>query len=290
MALNTTGKLELRGDGTEGTGIGNEVYGNVTGSNISLAQVSISAAFSAPHSMAEFYGYSSNNPATSVYLRDNYGQTTNPNQSPCGGTSITWTCNVVDDDTTNANYKWYRNGSLVQNGSSNTYATSASSTTYAIYCKYTDQGGLSVDSNTFNQTWQGSQAATYRANYPSYSTSNGHSSANCGAFPGGHWSNSYGAWSYYNNGPSSIPGGQIHAGVSTGGFSPGPSCTGATSTHAGSAGPGGTAFGSTLGGWFNPASTHVSQRATINMGIGGGGCSYVQTSSTGVSSLNVFQD
>lgn len=289
MAVNTTGKLELRGDGTAGEGIGLEVYGNVTGSNISLAQVSITAEFTAPHSMGEFYGYTSNSPATSVYLRDNYGQTTNPNQSPCGGHTITWTCHVVDDDTTNANYKWYRNGTLVQNGSSNTYATSASSTTYAIYCKYTDQGGLSVDSNTFNQTWQGSQISTYRAGYPASSPNHGHSSANCGAFPGGHWGNAPG-WDYYNSGPAAIPSGQVHASTGISGFSPGPSCNGQTSNYAGSANPGSRANAPGLGGWFNPTSTHVSQRASMNLGIGGGGCSYVKTANQGVTQIGLNQD
>lgn len=57
MAVPSSGQLKLRGNG-DGTGIGEEVFGNVTGSNISLHAMSIDAGFTTPDPMGEFYGYS----------------------------------------------------------------------------------------------------------------------------------------------------------------------------------------------------------------------------------------
>lgn len=57
MAIPSSGQLKLRGNG-DGTGIGEEVFGNVTGSNISLHAMSIDAGFTTPDPMGEFYGYS----------------------------------------------------------------------------------------------------------------------------------------------------------------------------------------------------------------------------------------
>ena len=279
MPVPSSGQLKLRGNG-DGTGIAEEVDGSVTGTNVSLAQVSITAEFSAPHGMGEFYGYTSNAAATSVYIRDNYGQPYTSTQSPCGGTTITFTCNVVDDDKTGANYKFYRNGSLVQNGSSASYATSASSTTYNIYCKYTDAGGISVDSSTWSQGWGGSQLATYRGNYGVSNFDNSHSSANCGAFPGAYF-NGMPSWSYQNLTGGSIPSGVVHASQGYSGITPSPIVLGATTVYAGSTSPGQSRTAPSGGNWTNPTSTHVSQRARLNMGIGGGGCSYIRTATSG---------
>lgn len=52
MAVPNSGELELRND------IGNEVYGNVTGSDISLHDMSEYAGFSTPDAMSDFYGWS----------------------------------------------------------------------------------------------------------------------------------------------------------------------------------------------------------------------------------------
>jgi len=283
MPVPSSGALKLRGNG-DGTGIAEEVDGSVTGTNVSLAQVSITAEFSAPHGMGEFYGYTSNAPASSVYLRDNYGQTTNPNQSPCGGHTITWTCNVNDDDKTGANYKFYRNGSLVQNGTSTTYATSGTSTTYAIYCKYTDAGGISVDSSTWNQSWGGSQISTYRRNYGFQN--NYWSSLHHGG-PFGSFGSGGATFGAYNYGPATIPSGQIHASISFSGISPYPNIQYPAQRYLTAISPGQTRPGDAGVGVY-PSTTYVAHGAREHQSIGGGGCSYVATASTGQTTIGAW--
>ena len=51
MAIPNSGPLGLRAT------IGNEFYGNATGSDISIHEMSVAEGFSTPDSFAEFYGY-----------------------------------------------------------------------------------------------------------------------------------------------------------------------------------------------------------------------------------------
>ena len=52
MAVPSSGELKLRNN------IGQEVYSNITGSNISLSAMSDFAGFSSPDAMSDFYGWS----------------------------------------------------------------------------------------------------------------------------------------------------------------------------------------------------------------------------------------
>lgn len=65
MALPTTGSLSLKAAAGTTRSIANEVDGNLTG-NKSLSSLSVSAGKSAPHSMLEFYGYTSVSNSLSV--------------------------------------------------------------------------------------------------------------------------------------------------------------------------------------------------------------------------------
>lgn len=60
MAVESTGRLKLRGDDADGkTDINEEVNGNVTDTDVSLTTLSTTVGKTAPHSMSEFYGYAS---------------------------------------------------------------------------------------------------------------------------------------------------------------------------------------------------------------------------------------
>ncbi len=58
MSIPNSGQLKLRGNG-DGTGVNEEVSGNVTDTNVSLHQLAIDAGFSTPDAMRDFYGYTS---------------------------------------------------------------------------------------------------------------------------------------------------------------------------------------------------------------------------------------
>ena len=57
MGVPSSGQLKLRGNG-DGTGINEEVFGNVTATNVSLGALATEAGFDTPpDAMREFYGY-----------------------------------------------------------------------------------------------------------------------------------------------------------------------------------------------------------------------------------------
>ena len=92
MGVPSSGPIRLRGNG-DGTGISEEINGNVTGSVISLRELSAEAGFSSPDTMREFYGYvdavipsvtTNNNAAVSETT-----MTLNGNVTSDGGASVT---------------------------------------------------------------------------------------------------------------------------------------------------------------------------------------------------------
>ena len=93
MGVPSSGQLKLRGNG-DGTGINEEVFGNVTATNVSLGALATEAGFDTPpDSMREFYGYVSavvpsvsTNSATSVTFS---GFTANGNVTSDGDATIT---------------------------------------------------------------------------------------------------------------------------------------------------------------------------------------------------------
>lgn len=87
MAVPSSGQLRLRGD------IALEVYGNITGNNISLGTMSDLAGFSSPDAMSDFYGYSSSvAPSVTTNAISNVAETSvtlNGNVTSDGGATIT---------------------------------------------------------------------------------------------------------------------------------------------------------------------------------------------------------
>ena len=81
MGVPSSGQLRLRGD------IALEVDGNVTGTNVSLHTLAISAGFTSPDAMREFYGYVDAVVPT----------VTSSNNSSVGTTSMTANGNVTSD-------------------------------------------------------------------------------------------------------------------------------------------------------------------------------------------------
>ena len=92
MGVPSSGQLKLRGNG-DGTGINEEVFGNVTATNVSLGALATEAGFDTPpDTMREFYGYVSavvpsvtTNSATSVTFS---GFTANGNVTSDGDATI----------------------------------------------------------------------------------------------------------------------------------------------------------------------------------------------------------
>lgn len=75
MAVPNTGPLGLRAQ------IGNEFYGNVTGSNISIHEMAVAEGFETPDAFSEFYGYSS---VVTVTLNGGQDKTGTPGSSGFG--------------------------------------------------------------------------------------------------------------------------------------------------------------------------------------------------------------
>jgi len=132
MAVPLTGPLGLRKD------INLEVNGNVTDENVKLHQLSISAGFSTPDAMSDFYGYSSVvSPSVS----------TSSNTS-LGCTSIVLNGNVTDTGGENVTRGFYFGTNSAASSNNTKYSLAGTQGTGTFSCTKT---GLSY--NTAYYTW-----------------------------------------------------------------------------------------------------------------------------------------
>lgn len=158
MAVPSSGELELRGD------IALEVYGNATGTNISLGTMSDIAGFASPDAMTDFYGWQN---ATAPSATTNgitavaeTSFTANGNITSDGGASITERGFYVGTNSASPT----NNTKYTVSGTTGVYSRSitglGSSTTYYCWAYATNSAGTSYGGRV--------QATTVAAFVPTY--------------------------------------------------------------------------------------------------------------------------
>lgn len=140
MAVPSSGELELRGD------IALEVYGNATGTNISLRAMSDLAGFASPDAMTDFYGYSSSTAPSA---------TTN-SMTSVGETSMTLNGNITSDGGATITERGFYFGTNSASPTNNTkYTVSGTTGAYAL-----GRSGLSAGTGYYSWAFATNAAGT----------------------------------------------------------------------------------------------------------------------------------
>ena len=150
MGVPSSGQLKLRGNG-DGTGINEEVFGNVTATNVSLGALATEAGFDTPpDAMREFYGYvSAVVPSVTTNLETSLtfsGFTANGNVTSDGDATITERGFYMGTDagTATNNTKYTVSGTT--GTFSRVFTSLTSSTTYYFWAFATNEIGTTIGS------------------------------------------------------------------------------------------------------------------------------------------------